>query len=73
MAWEKAPSANNLLRRLGNLKATLKASVISDAPKALAMRVSLTSPKTRDNIVILLTFAAEVKRFTSYFPFKQRE
>jgi hypothetical protein len=45
----------------------LKASVISDAPKARAIRVSLTNPNIRESMVILLTFAADVKRFTNIF------
>ena len=32
-AWEKAPSANSLLKKLGILKATKKESVLEEAPK----------------------------------------
>ena len=63
-ACENAPSAKRRLNRFGIRKATLKASVISEAPNALAIRVSLTSPKTRDSMVMLLTLAAADSRFT---------
>ena len=46
------------------LKATLKASVISEAPKARAIKVSLRSPVIRDSMVILLTLAAADSKFT---------
>ena len=37
----KVPSANNLLKVFGNLKATKKASAKIDAPKKIAINISL--------------------------------
>ncbi len=64
-AWEKAPSANIRRSKLGSRKATLKASVHSEAPKVLAIKVSLKSPVIRDSMVRLLTLAAADNRFTT--------
>ena len=44
-AAEKAPSANNLLKKLGSLKATKKTSAIIPAPTKAAIKMSLTNPK----------------------------
>ncbi|GLC91697.1 hypothetical protein Tamer19_11050 [Cupriavidus sp. TA19] len=44
-------------------KATLNASVISDAPKARAIRISRTRPVMRDSIVRLLIVASALSRF----------
>jgi hypothetical protein len=49
---------------LGKRNATLKASVISEAPKALAISVSLSNPVMRESMVMLLTLAAADNRFT---------
>jgi hypothetical protein len=62
-AWEKAPSANSLLSRLGSLKATLNASVHSEAPKLLAIKVSRINPVMRESMVKELTLAAAERRF----------
>ena len=40
-AWINAPSANNLLKKLGILKATKKASVLVETPNILAKIISL--------------------------------
>ena len=37
----KVPSANNLLNVFGNLKATKKASAYTEAPKKIAINMSL--------------------------------
>ena len=66
-AWEKAPSANNRRSKLGSLKATLKASVHSEAPKLRAIRVSRSRPVIRDSMVRELTLAAAESRFMSRF------
>ena len=47
----KEPSAKSLLKRLGILKATKKASEASPAPKNQAITTSLTKPKMRLNKV----------------------
>jgi len=39
-----APSANNLLKVLGSLKATKKASAKRPVPKKIAINMSLTKP-----------------------------
>ncbi len=62
-AWEKAPSANSLRSKLGSRKATLKASVHSEAPKLRAIRVSRINPVMRDSMVKELTLAAAESRF----------
>ena len=41
----KVPSANNLLKVFGSLKATKNASAIIDAPRKKAIRISLIYPK----------------------------
>ena len=66
-AWENAPSANSLRSKLGSRKATLKASVHSEAPKLRAIRVSRNSPVMRDSMVKELTLAAAESRFMGQF------
>lgn len=51
----KAPSANNLLKKLGILKATKKASVLAEAPKIFANAISLMKPEILDIKVMLPT------------------
>ena len=41
----KVPSANNLLNVFGNLNATKKASAKIDAPKKIAIKISLHNPR----------------------------
>ncbi|GAA7761040.1 hypothetical protein Cmtc_23610 [Cupriavidus sp. TKC] len=43
--------------------ATLKASVMSEAPKARAIRISRTRPVMRESIVRLLMVASALSRF----------
>jgi len=50
-----APSANNLLKKLGILKATKKASVLAEAPKIFANTISLIKPEILDIKVMLPT------------------
>ena len=50
----KAPSANILLKKFGNLKATKKTSAISPAPTIVAINMSLINPS------ILLTNVNEL-------------
>ena len=54
-AWEKAPSANSRLKKLGIQKATKKASVSSLAPNKRAIIKSLINPKILDIKVIAET------------------
>ncbi len=65
-AWEKAPSAEMRLNRLGILKATKKASVSIPAPKILAIKLSLTKPKILDTKVMLPTVASALRRFIEF-------
>tara|TARA_X000000368_G_C22878768_1_gene644323 strand:- start:81 stop:287 length:207 start_codon:yes stop_codon:yes gene_type:complete len=44
----KAPSANNLLKKLGILNATKNASVLEEAPKMFAKIISLAKPDILD-------------------------
>ena len=62
-ACENAPSANSRRSRLGMRKATLKASVITLAPKAAATICSRTSPVMRDASVSRETVDAARSRF----------
>ncbi|MNS94905.1 hypothetical protein D3C72_1291370 [compost metagenome] len=62
-ACENAPSAKTRRSRLGIRNATLKASVMSEAPKARAIRISRTSPVTRESMVRLLMVASALSRF----------
>jgi hypothetical protein len=62
-ACENAPSPKMRRSRLGMRKATLNASVISDAPKARAIRISRTRPVMRESIVRLLMVASALSRF----------
>ena len=48
----KAPSANNLLKKLGILNATKKASVLEEAPKIFANMISLIKPEILEIKVI---------------------
>ncbi len=50
-----APSANSLLKKLGNLKATKNASAMGPAPKIEAIIMSRAKPKRRLSTVRLLT------------------
>ena len=59
----KEPSANNLLKRLGILKATKKASALRPAPKTLAITISLINPKIRLNNVAAPTIPAATVTF----------
>ena len=51
--WIKAPSANNLLKKLGILNATKKASVLEEAPKTFANIISLINPEILEKKVTL--------------------
>ena len=62
-ACEKAPSANSRRSRLGMRNATLKASVITLAPKAAATICSRISPVMRDASVSRETVEAARSRF----------
>tara|TARA_Y100000768_G_C23396020_1_gene415049 strand:+ start:22 stop:231 length:210 start_codon:yes stop_codon:yes gene_type:complete len=57
------PSANNLLKVFGNLKATKKASANIEAPKKIAIKISLTYPKTLLIRVKKLNNEAEESKF----------
>ncbi len=62
-ACEKAPSANSRRSRLGMRNATLKASVMTLAPKAAATICSRTKPVMRDASVRRETVDAARSRF----------
>ena len=51
----RVPSPNIRRKRLGKVKARMKASPISDAPKQLKKSTSLPNPRMRDNKVRELT------------------
>ena len=48
---DMAPSAKNLRKRLGNLKARMKASPMTVLPRKDVIRIVLISPKTRERAV----------------------
>ena len=60
------PSANNLLKVLGNLNATKKASAKIEAPKKIAIKMSLRYPKILLIIVKKLNNVAEESKFIKY-------
>ena len=62
-AWLKAPSAETRRKRLGILKATIKASLTIPAPNTRAISVSRTNPSMRDINVILPTLASALSKF----------
>ena len=55
-AWLNAPSAKNLLNKLGILNTTTKMSWYRDAPKRFVVDISLSKPKTLEEKVQKLTF-----------------
>ena len=57
------PSANNRLKVLGNLKATKKASANIEAPRKIAIKISLIYPKTLLISVKKLNIVAEESKF----------
>jgi hypothetical protein len=63
-AWLKAPSANRRRNRLGMRKATLKASVIAEAPNAAAISSSRSRPVTREASVRSEMVEAALNRLT---------
>ena len=60
------PSANNLLKVLGNLNATKKASAKIEAPKKIAIKISLRYPKILLIRVKKLNNVAEESKFINY-------
>ena len=60
------PSANNLLKVLGNLNATKKASAKIEAPKKIAIKMSLRYPKILLIRVKKLNNVAEESKFINY-------
>ena len=60
------PSANNLLKVFGSLKATKKASAKIEAPKKIAIKISLRYPKTLLIRVKKLNNVAEENKFINY-------
>ena len=62
----KVPSANNLLKVLGNLNATKKASAKMEAPKKIAIKMSLRYPRTLLMSVKKLNNVAEESKFINY-------
>ena len=63
-ACEKAPSANNLRKKFGILKATKKTSVPKPAPNKRAITISRMKPRVRDKNVIPLTIAVDLNSFS---------
>ena len=59
----KTPSANNLLKVFGSLKATKKASAYIEAPKKMAISISLRYPRTLLTKVKKLKMVADDNRF----------
>ena len=59
------PSANNLLKVFGNLNATKKASANIEAPKKIAIKISLKYPKILLISVKKLNNEAEESKFIS--------
>ena len=59
----KVPSAKSRLKVLGNLKATKKASAKIEAPKNIAINMSLKQPKILLIIVKKLNIEAEESKF----------
>jgi hypothetical protein len=59
----KVPSANSRLKVFGNLNATKKASAKIDAPRNIAIKISLRYPKIRLINVKKLNTDAEDNRF----------
>ena len=60
------PSANNLLKVLGNLNATKKASANMEVPKKIAINMSLKYPKILLISVKKLNNVAEENKFINY-------
>ena len=60
------PSANNRLKVLGNLKATKKASAKIDAPRKIAIKMSLRYPRILLIIVKKLNIDVEESKFILY-------
>ena len=63
-ACEKAPSANNLRKKFGILKATKNTSVPKPAPNKRAITISRMKPRLRDKNVMLLTIAVDLNSFS---------
>ena len=63
----KAPSANNRRNRLGNLKATKKASATGPAPRNAATRMSRTKPRIRLIRVKPPMVAVDLRKFMAPF------
>ena len=59
----KVPSANKRLKVLGNLKATKKTSARIDAPRNIAIKISLKYPKILLINVKKLNIAVEDSKF----------
>ena len=57
------PSANNLLKVFGNLNATKKASANTEAPRKIAIKISLKYPKILLISVKKLNIEAEESKF----------
>ena len=59
----KVPSANSRLKVFGNLKATKNASANMDAPRKIAISISLMYPNTLLNKVNKLNIDVDDNRF----------
>ena len=65
-AAEKVPSVKNLLNKLGNRKAIMKASAAGPAPKRTAKIISLINPSILLNNVQKLTTALDLYILASF-------